>query len=133
MTTNASSKSARQALSGIVDLACRLANRYPKDFSIKIGGDQKGGRAEIDWYVTVVNSTARRNTARAKEEGLIRRAFGIYQKHVKDEIILKILEWTAEADWEQPHRLIWSGSYSDLKARNAMAQLMAESIGNMPG
>jgi hypothetical protein len=122
------SNDARGILAGIVQLACRLTGANPKDYRIKIGGDQVGDRAEIDWYATVQNVTALVNTAKAKDVGLIRRSFGIRQKRPEDDIFLLIREWAAGRDWQQDYRCVWEKPASNMKARKEMAELLAESI-----
>jgi hypothetical protein len=112
-------------------LACKLTGRDSKDFPIKAGADptvQTGKRARIDWYTKVENSDADRNSPRAKEEGLVRHYFGIYQIRSEDNVMLRVHEWTAEKHWDQPIEPLWSKPYSEMKARKEMAELMVTSI-----
>ncbi|MBK1870162.1 hypothetical protein [Taklimakanibacter albus] len=125
---------ARATLEGIVALACRISKMDPKDFRVKEGGRQRTNNASIDLYSSVQNVEANINTTSARNGGLIRRSFAVVQFADNVPADLKIVEWDAKKDWGRgDYREIWSKPYSDLKARQEMASLMAESIGELRG
>ncbi len=127
MVTVNSSKS-KDILGGIVDLACKMSNSSPKDYRIKIGGDQLGDRADVDWYISVQNHDASVNTKKAIEVGLIRRTFGVYREKPESELTLRVREWDASKDSDGNYRLIWVQSAEDMKARKELAEIIANSV-----
>lgn len=122
------SNQAKDILAGIVGLACKLSKANPKNYKIKIGGDQVGARADIDWYISVQNHDAYVNTNKAKEMGLIRRTFGIYREVPGAGIVLRVLESDLIKNGKGDYQLTWSRSADDMKSRKDMADLIAASI-----
>lgn len=114
---------AKQALEGIVGLACKLSNASPKQYRIKFGG----GQAAVDWYVSTQNADASINTRKAKELGLVRRTFGIYGEHIGSAVVLRVREWSATKQ-DDGYREVWTRPADDFKARQEFAKLLAQSM-----
>lgn len=114
---------AKQALEGIVGLACKLSSANPKQYRIKFGG----GQFAVDWYVSTQNADAAINTKKAKELSLVRRTFGIYGEHADSPVVLRVREWDATKKDDQ-YREIWTRPADDFKARQEFAKLLAQSM-----
>jgi len=123
-----SEKKAKEILTGIVGLACRLANADPREFRVKDGGQQRTNRVKIDLYASVQNANAKINSAAARSGRLVRRSFMIWQKDDSSPVLLRILEWSFQVDLDQDYREIWSKQADHPGAKKEMAHMMAESI-----
>ena len=122
-----SSADAKGILEGIVSLACKLSNVDLRKYTVKIGGDQLGDRANIDWYASVQNVSGSINTAKARKLGLVRTTFSIRQADPAESLKLLIREWSALRDWKGDYRVIWEVD-ENMQSRKEMAEIMADAI-----